>query len=324
MRRPRRLRKNKIIRESLVDINLQLQQLVSGLFVVEGENVKREIPSMPGIYQMSVDVVLKEVSEYIDYGIDKYILFGLPNSKSFEGKEAADKKGPVPTALKALKDQFSDEVLLYADVCLCEYTDHGHCGIPDDRGYIQNDLSLNYLGNAALTYAEAGADFVAPSNMMDFRVQSIREVLDAEDYHGTSILSYSAKFSSAYYGPFRDAANSAPSYGDRSTYQLDYRGYKQAMYELESDELQGADALMVKPALAYLDILKRARAQTNLPLYVYNVSGEYSMVKLAAKHGLLDERKIVLENLYAMRRAGADMIITYHAVEAARNEWIRR
>ena len=324
MRRPRRLRKNKIIRESLVEIDLGLKQLVSGLFVVEGENIKREIDSMPGVYQMSVDVALKEVSEYIDLGIDKFILFGIPNSKSFEGKEAADGKGPVPTTLNALKEQFGDEVVLYADVCLCEYTDHGHCGIPDDRGYIQNDISLNYLANAALTYAQAGADYVAPSNMMDFRVQSIREVLDAEDHHDTSILSYSAKFSSAYYGPFRDAANSAPSYGDRSTYQLDYRGYRQAMYELETDELQGADALMVKPALAYLDILRRAREKTDLPLYAYNVSGEYSMVKLAAKHGLLDERKIVLENLYAMRRAGADMIITYHAVKAATEGWIRR
>ena len=322
MRRTRRLRSSNKLRDSLTEVEVRLNQLVSGLFIVEGSQIKREISSMPGVYQMSVDIAVEEVSKYIDLGIYNFMVFGIPNNKSFDGSGAYASNGPVPNAISVLKDQFGEDVILYADVCLCEYTDHGHCGIPNKNGYIQNDISLEPLSNAALIYAEAGCDWVAPSNMMDFRVSSIREKLDENGYKNTPILSYSAKFSSAYYGPFRDVANSAPQYGDRSRYQLDYRGYRQALYEIETDEFQGADAVMVKPALAYLDIIQKAREETNLPLYAYNVSGEYSMVKLAAKHGILDERKIVIENLTAIKRAGADMIITYHAIDAAKNDWL--
>ncbi len=322
MRRPRRLRISKNIRDSLSEVDIRRNQLISGLFIVEGSNVKREIKTMPGIYQMSMDIAVKEVSDCLELGISNFMIFGVPNNKTFLGEGAWDKLGTVPNTLSELKNNFGKEATLFADVCLCEYTDHGHCGILDNNGYVQNDLSLDSLAKAALTYAEAGADWVAPSNMMDLRVISIRKILDDNGFHNTSILSYSAKFASNYYGPFRDAANSAPMFADRTEYQLDYRGYRQALYELKSDEIQGADALMVKPALAYLDIVQRARQQTDLPLFVYNVSGEYSMVKIAANNGLIDERKIVIENLTAMRRAGADMIISYHAKDVAKNNWI--
>jgi porphobilinogen synthase len=245
----------------------------------------------------------------------------VPDKKDFFGDGAADPSGPVPLGLKALKDQFGKEVNLYSDVCLCEYTTHGHCGIPNDNNEIQNDPALEKLANAALAYAEAGSDWVAPSNMMDNRVGSIREKLDDNGYHNTAILSYSAKFASSYYGPFRDAAGSSPGFGDRKSYQIDYRTIRQPLREIELDEEQGADAVMVKPALAYLDMIVRAREITELPLYAYNVSGEYSMVKNGAKHGILDEEKIVLENLLAMRRAGADVILTYHASDIAKNNW---
>lgn len=321
MRRGRRLRISKNLRDSLAEIKLEMNQFVHPLFIVEGTEINREIKSMPGVFHMSVDVVVKEMSKYLDFGLTNFILFGVPSHKTFDGAGAFDPEGPVPKALRAIKDEW-EEPVLYSDVCLCEYTDHGHCGIPDSKGYIINDISLKQLAKTALAYAEAGSDWVAPSNMMDFRVRSIREVLDDNGFNNTSILSYSAKFASAYYGPFRDVANSAPSYGDRNRYQLDYRGSRQAMFELESDEEQGADAVMVKPALAYLDILSKAREETNLPLYAYNVSGEYSMVKLGVKSGLFDEKKIVLENLTAIKRAGADMIITYHGTDIARNEWL--
>ena len=321
MRRGRRLRISKNQRDSLAEVRLDMNQFVHPLFIVEGKGIKREIASMPGVYHMSVDVVVEEIGKLLDLRLTNFMIFGVPSLKTFEGAGAFDPKGTVPSALRAIKNEWEDPIL-YSDVCLCEYTNHGHCGIPDADGYIMNDTSLKQLAKAALTYAEAGSDWVAPSNMMDFRVQSIRKILDDNGFNNTSILSYSAKFASAYYGPFRDVANSAPSYGDRNRYQLDYRNSRQAIFELQSDEEQGADAVMVKPALAYLDILSKAREVTDLPLYAYNVSGEYAMVKLGAKNGLFDERRIVLENLIAIKRAGADMIITYHGTDIARNEWI--
>ena len=323
MRRGRRLRISEKIRDSLAEVNLDLKQFVHPLFIVEGSGIKHEIASMPGVFQMSIDIAVSEISRYLELGLYNFMLFGVPNHKSFNGAGASDPNGLVPRTLSAIKGEYGEEVTLFSDVCLCEYTDHGHCGIPNGDGYITNDPSLDPLAKAALIYAEAGSDWVAPSNMMDFRVKSIREKLDDNGFTNTSILSYSAKFASAYYGPFRDVANSAPTFGDRSSYQLDYRGYRPAMYELKADEDQGADALMVKPALAYLDILSKARDQTSLPLFAYNVSGEYAMVKLAAKHGLFDEKRIVLENLSAIKRAGADMIITYHGLDVALNGWLK-
>jgi porphobilinogen synthase len=301
---------------------LKLENLILPLFIIEGENKQTEISSMPNVYNQTVDKTIDYVNEHLDLGIKNYILFGVPDKKDFYGDGASDPNGPVPLGLKGLKDQFGDNINLYSDVCLCEYTTHGHCGIPNEHNEVQNDASLEKLAQAALAYAEAGSDWVAPSNMMDYRVGSIREKLDDNGFHNTAILSYSAKFASSYYGPFRDAAGSSPGFGDRKAYQIDYRTIRQPLREIELDEMQGADAVMVKPALAYLDMIVRAREITELPLYTYNVSGEYSMVKLGAKHGILDEEKIVLENLLAMRRAGADVILTYHASDIARNNWL--
>ncbi len=323
MIRMRRLRKNKVRRDALAETNLRLNQLVTPLFIVQKQNFRKEIPSMPGIYQVSVDNLLDEVNKHVNLGLKQFILFGIPSTKDFEGKTAADPDGPVVKSLQLLDSQFGDEIELYADVCLCEYTTHGHCGIPNKSGEILNDPSLARLADAALAYAYAGADWVAPSNMMDNRVISIRQVLDHEGFENTAILSYSAKFASNYYGPFRDAAESPPSFGDRSTYQIDFRNSKQAIRELNNDEQQGADAVMVKPALPYLDIISKARAQTMLPLYAYNVSGEYAYVKFGVKAGIFNEKNVVLENLTAISRAGADMIITYHGYDIANNGWLK-
>lgn len=322
MTRMRRLRSTTTLRNSLAEVNLSLDNLILPLFIIEGNDKQLEISSMPNVYNLTADKTVDYVREHVDLGVKSYILFGVPDKKDFYGDGASDPKGPVPLGLSKLKEEFGNEITLYSDVCLCEYTTHGHCGIPNDKNEIQNDPALEKLAQAALVYAEAGSDWVAPSNMMDNRVGSIREKLDDNGFTNTAILSYSAKFASAYYGPFRDAAGSSPGFGDRKSYQIDYRTIRQPLREIEIDEAQGADAVMVKPALAYLDMLTRAREITDLPLYAYNVSGEYSMVKLAAKSGLLDEEKIVLENLFAMRRAGADVILTYHASDIAKNNWL--
>ncbi|MCE7737318.1 MAG: porphobilinogen synthase [Candidatus Heimdallarchaeota archaeon] len=322
MSRLRKYRTTKIQRDALSEVHLGTENLVYPMFVVSGEQKKIEIKSMPGIYQQTVDVLINEVRELIEKGVHSYMLFGIPEKKDFFGKAAADSHGPVNSSIRALKEEFGKEILIYSDVCLCEYTTHGHCGIPKENGEIENDQSLQYLADAALSYVEAGSDWVAPSNMMDNRVSSIRERLDDNGFYNTPILSYSAKFSSSYYGPFRDAVLSAPEFGDRKTYQIDYRGSSQPLMEIIEDERQGADAVIVKPALAYLDIISKARQITNLPIYAYNVSGEYSMVKFSAIQGILDEKEIVLENLFAMRRAGADNILTYHAADVVKNEWI--
>ncbi len=313
----RRLRNSAIIRESLDDVKVEVKNLIMPMFLVHGTNIREEIPSMPLIYHFSIDKALQEIEHYLELGINKLLIFGIPSTKDEFGTSASDSEEIVPTGIKAIKEKFGDKVVLFADVCLCAYTTHGHCGIPDKNGYIQNDISLKYISEAALSYAKAGADFVAPSDMMDGRIQAIRKILNENNLLTTGILSYAVKFSSAYYGPFRDAEQSAPQFGDRKTYQLTPNNSRIALREIELDEEEGADMVMVKPALAYLDILYQARNMTKLPMVAYNVSGEYSMVKFAGKAGVVDEDKIALENLYAMKRAGADLIITYHALELA-------
>ena len=313
----RRLRNSSIIRDSLDDINVEVKNLIMPIFLVHGTNIREEIPSMPSIYHLSIDKALEEIKYYVDLGITKLLVFGIPSSKDEFGTSASDPEEIVPKGIRAIKDKFGDKVVIFADVCLCAYTSHGHCGIPDKNGHIQNDLSLKYIAEAALSYAQAGSDFVAPSDMMDGRIQAIRKILDENNLLTTGILSYAVKFASAYYGPFRDAEQSAPQFGDRKTYQLSPNNSRIALREIELDEQEGADMVMVKPALAYLDILYQARHMTKLPMVAYNVSGEYSLVKFAGKAGVIDEDKVALENLYAMKRAGADLIITYHAVELA-------
>jgi porphobilinogen synthase len=322
MIRMRKFRRNNLTRELFTEVSITKNQLVMPIFIVEKINWSKEISSMPNIYQYSPDLAVKHVEELTDLGISNFILFGIPNHKDQSGSEAYNNKGVIPNAIKLIKETFDDKLTLFADVCLCEYTNHGHCGIPNETGQIVNDKSLNYLAKAALVYAEAGADWVAPSNMMDGRVITIKRVLDDANFTDVGILSYSAKFASNYYGPFRDAAESPPQFGDRKSYQIDYRTKRQALLEVESDIQQGADAVMVKPALPYLDIISKVRELTDLPLFAYNVSGEYSMVKFGAKAGLFDERAMVIENLIAIRRAGADVILTYHTSDIVKNGWL--
>jgi len=321
-RRFHRLRSSNVLRDTLADVRLHRENFILPLFLRKGTGLRTEIPLMPGVYQQTSDIAIAQISELADKGLGSIILFGILESKDTNGSGAYDPQGPVPEGIRAIKEVFGDAIQIYADVCLCEYTSHGHCGILTKEGKIDNDASLPPLAETARVYAEAGADWVAPSNMMDGRVSSIRELLDEEGYKHIPILSYSAKFSSNYYGPFREAAESAPSHGDRKSYQIDFRSWRTPLREMREDELQGADALMVKPALAYLDILARAKQQTDLPLYAYNVSGEYSMVKFGAAQGLFDEHKLVLENLTSIKRAGADMILSYHTADVLAEDWI--
>jgi porphobilinogen synthase len=322
LNRPRRLRRSAAIRDLFAETALNPRRLVVPLFLVPGKGVTEPVESMPGISRYSPDVAVGAVRDHADLGLRAFLLFGVPSEKDPEGRSAADPEGVVPTAIRLLREEFDEDVVLLADVCLCAYAEHGHCGVPDEAGHILNDDSLPLLADAALAYAEAGADFVAPSDMMDRRVAAIREALDRKGLGDAGILSYAAKYDSAYYGPFRDVADSAPASGDRSTYQMDPRNVREAVKEILLDEAEGADAVMVKPALAYLDVLAAARDATTLPLAAYNVSGEYSMVKAAAKAGYLDEARVVVENLTAMFRAGADVVITYHAREAVEKGWM--
>ncbi len=317
--RMRRLRASKVIRDSLQMNPLRKEQFIYPLFVMEGNDKAVPITTLPGISRQTPDRIVKEVEYCLNLGITKFLLFGISSKKDPKGEAAADPNGMVPKTLSLLKKEFDDSIVLFSDVCLCPYTTHGHCGVPDEKGKIQNDASLPLLAKAALTHAESGSDWVAPSDMMDFRVKVIREKLDDAGFSDVGILSYSVKFASNYYGPFREAAGSSPQFGDRSTYQMDYRDSRQAVREVLLDEMEGADAVMVKPALAYLDIIAEVRRNTLLPLAAYNVSGEYAMVKFGAKAGVFDEKKITLENLIAIARAGADWIITYHAKEVL--EW---
>ena len=319
--RPRRLRRTDTLRRLVRETHLSPANLIEPLFVCSGEGVRRPIAAMPGCFQLSVDELVAECRDLPGLGISGVILFGLPDAKDPDGAAAADPQGPVATALTALRRAYP-ALSLWADVCLCEYTDHGHCGPlatgPDGRVDVDNDRALPRLADAALAYATAGADVVAPSDMMDGRVGAIRQALDRVGRTDTVIVSYAAKYASGFYGPFREAAGSAPAFGDRRGYQMDPANAREALREVAFDLEEGADIVMVKPALAYLDVVHQVKARFGVPVAAYNVSGEYAMIKAAAANGWLDEPRIMLETLFCIRRAGADIILTYFAKAAAR------
>ena len=317
--RPRRLRVSAGIRTLVRETELSAADFVFPLFVVPGQSIKKEIASMPGIYHLSPDMAVKLAEEAYAAGIPAVIVFGLPEYKDEQGSSAWDTASPVQEAIRQIKKALPGLVVV-SDVCLCEYTSHGHCGMLNGEK-VDNDSTLPLLAQTALSHAEAGADIVAPSDMMDGRVLAIREKLDEHGFQDVAIMSYSVKYASAYYGPFREAADSAPQFGDRRSYQMDPANAREAIREAALDVAEGADMLMVKPALAYLDVVRQIRDNFDLPLVVYNVSGEYAMVKAAAAKGWIDEKRIVLETLLGMKRAGADIIITYHALDAAR--WLQ-
>ena len=314
--RLRRLRRSETLRALIRETEVEIGDLIYPLFVVEGNKMKQEISSMPGLYRLSSDLLPGEVDEIARLGIPAIILFGIPQKKDEVGSSAYHKKGVVQQAIRAIK-KATPELLVITDVCLCEYTSHGHCGVVVD-GYVDNDKTLELLARTALSHTEAGADMVAPSDMMDGRVKAIRQALDGNGFQDIPILAYAAKYASAFYGPFREAAESAPQFGDRRSYQMDPPNWREALREVEQDIAEGADIVMVKPALPYLDVIRKVRDTFNHPLAAYSVSGEYAMVKAAAQQGWLDERGIVLEMLTAIKRAGADIIISYYAKEAAR------
>jgi porphobilinogen synthase len=313
--RMRRLRRTPAIRDMLRETTLKMDDLVYPLFVIAGENVKNPISSMPGCFQLSIGNLLGEVREVVDLGIRAVLLFGIPSHKDSAATGAYDPEGVIQMAVRAIKDEFPDLVVI-TDVCLCEYMDHGHCGVVQD-GEVLNDVTLELLSKMAITHADSGADIVAPSDMMDGRVAAIRNALDDEGLVDTSIMAYSAKFASAFYGPFREAAESAPSFGDRRTYQMDPANGEEAVREALLDIEEGADIIMVKPALPYLDVVHAIKQETKFPLAAYNVSGEYAMIKAAAANGWLDEERAVMEAVTGIKRAGADLIITYHAKDIA-------
>jgi porphobilinogen synthase len=315
-RRPRRLRRTEAIRGLVRETRLTPDSFILPLFVCEGRGVKKEVSSMPGVYNLSVDEAVKEGAAAKADGVPGVLLFGLPDSKDATGSKAADPDAPVQSAVRALKREVPD-LLVITDVCLCEYTSHGHCGIVDGDE-ILNDVSVAHVAEAALSHAVAGADIVAPSDMMDGRVAAIRKLLDERGFDRTTIMSYAAKYCSAFYGPFRDAADSTPQFGDRRSHQMDPANVEEALREVETDLEEGADIIMVKPALHYLDVISRVKREFNQPTAAYHVSGEYAMLKLAAAKGWIDERRGMLETLTAIKRAGADIIITYYAREAAR------
>ena len=320
--RPRRLRSNKLLRELIRETHLSVKDLIMPLFVRPGDGIKNEISSMPGNYQFSVDTLVEEVKEIATLGIPGVILFGIPSTKDESGTEAYADDGIIQKAIRAIKENVSD-ILVITDVCMCEYTNHGHCGYikKDEKTgeyQIDNDETLKLLSKEALSHAEAGVDIVAPSDMMDGRVGAIRDILDDNGYDNIPIMSYAAKYASAYFGPFRDAAESPPSFGDRRTYQMDTPNSEEAIREVALDIEEGADIVMVKPALPYLDIIRLVKDQFGHPVAAYNVSGEYSMVKAAHEKGWLDEKAVAMETLMSIKRAGADIILTYWAKDAAR------
>lgn len=317
--RLRRLRKNSVIRNMIRETEVNRDDLIMPYFVCPGKNIRNPIRSMPGNFQLSVDLLVSEVNDLIrQTGIDKILLFGIPETKDEDGSVACNDEAIVPRAIRALKEAVPGIVII-ADVCNCEYTTHGHCGTIVD-GDVNNDLTLNTLAKQSLTLAKAGADFIAPSDMMDGRVGAIRRALDENGFENTPVLAYSAKYASGFYGPFREAAESAPKFGDRSTYQMDPANSNEALREVEQDIVEGADLVMVKPALSYLDIINRVRHTFNIPVVAYNVSGEFSMVKAAAANGWIDEERVIKEILTSIKRAGADLIITYHAKEFVLSE----
>lgn len=315
MDRTRRLRRTEALRSMVREEHVRIDELIYPVFVIAGENICNPVESMPGIYQYSLDRIGEELDRVVEAGIKAVLVFGIPDHKDEVGSGAYDEHGIVQEAIRLMKKEYPD-LLVIADVCLCEYTSHGHCGLIRD-GEILNDETLPLLAKAAVTYAQAGADIIAPSDMMDKRVAAIREALDENGFINIPILSYSAKFASGYYGPFRDAAHSAPGFGDRKTYQMDPANGQEALREVEEDILEGADMIIAKPALAYMDVMKEISLNYNIPIVAYNVSGEYAMVKAAAENGWIDEKKIVMENMVGFKRAGAKMIITYHALDVA-------
>ena len=321
--RPRRLRRTAALRDLVAETDVKARHLIMPHFVLPAARGEEPIPSMPGITQLGVENLLRAVESDLSLGIKSILLFGHPEDggKTPDGAAAAAANGAVQQAVRALKKSFGDALVVMTDVCLCAYTDHGHCGVLD-HGEVDNDASLEPLVAAALSHAEAGADVVAPSDMMDGRVAAIRDALDDAGFSNVVLLSYAVKYASAYYGPFRDAADSTPASGDRKGYQMDPRNVREALRETALDTAEGADMLMVKPALPYLDVIRAVREASTLPLAAYNVSGEYSAVKAAAANGWLDEAAIVRENLHAIRRAGADQIITYHARDALTKGWL--
>ncbi len=316
-KRFRRLRMNATLRSLVRETSLSMDDFIYPLFVKSGEGIKKEISSMPGVYQMSLDEILKECHSLQDLGINSIILFGIPDVKDSIGSDALCEHGIIASALRAIKKAYPT-MFVVTDLCFCEFTDHGHCGILDmEHESVNNDATLEILAKQALIHAHAGVDMIAPSGMMDGMIEVLREALDAEGFVNLPIMSYSTKFASAYYGPFRDVAESAPSFGDRKTYQMDPANRREAINESIEDEVQGADILMVKPALAYLDIIRDVRNATSTPLCVYNVSGEYAMLKAAGKAGVIDYERVMMETMLAFKRAGADIIISYHAKEVA-------
>jgi len=318
-KRHRRLRQTANMRALVRETYVHIEDLIYPLFIVEGENVKKEISSMPGIYNLSIDQLKEEMDEVQALGIKSVLLFGIPNEKDECGTQAFHDHGIVQEGIRYIKKNYPEMVII-ADTCLCEYTDHGHCGVIEE-GKVLNDESLSYLVKTAVSQAEAGADIIAPSNMMDGFVQAIRKGLDEAGFLDVPIMSYGVKYASAFYGPFREAADSTPQFGDRKAYQMDPANRIEAFREAESDVQEGADFLIVKPGLPYLDIVRDMKNELNLPIVTYNVSGEYSMVKAAAQNGWIDEKRIVMETMVSMKRAGADLIITYFAKDVAR--WLK-
>ena len=315
--RLRRTRLNPLMRDLVRETRLDLDNFIYPLFVVEGEGIRNEIASMPGVFQLSIDEILKECCELKSLGIKSILLFGIPNLKDSVGSDALSDDGIIARTLRAIKAEFGSSLLVITDLCFCEYTDHGHCGILD-KCSVNNDATLEISAKQALIHAKNGADMIAPSGMMDGIITCLREALDKGGFENLPVMAYSTKFASAYYGPFRDVAQSAPSFGDRKSYQMDSANRFEAIRESLEDEAQGADILMVKPALAFLDIIRDIKERSLLPLCAYNVSGEYALLKAGAKLGVIDYEKVMMETLLGIKRAGADMIISYHAKEVAK------
>lgn len=315
--RPRRLRRTPAMRALVRETRLHAAQLVAPLFIVSGAGVRTPVSSMPGVDNLSIDEALKQIADWYAIGLRSVILFGVPDHKDAVGSSGTDPNGLIPQAIRAIKAAFPDLIVM-ADLCLCEYTDHGHCGLISEQGEVLNDPTLTILAKGALAYADAGADIIAPSDMMDGRVAAIREALDQHGHSDVPILSYAVKYASGFYGPFREAAQSTPQFGDRRSYQMDPPNVREALKEALLDVAEGADMLMVKPALPYLDVLHQVKQTTDVPVGAYCVSGEYAMIKAAAANGWIDEKRIVMESLISIRRAGADFILTYHAADAAR------
>lgn len=321
LHRPRRLRKNPVVREMMAETKLSKDMFVYPYFIVPGKQVVHAIDAMPGVNHFSTDTLIRDVEKGLELGVNKIMLFGVGDEKSEDASSAYHDHSLVPVAVRELKKQFGDDLYVVTDVCVCSYTTHGHCGILKDD-YVQNDATVEVIAKMAVAHAQAGADMLAPSDMMDGRIAAIRSSLDNQGLINTAIMSHATKFASAYYGPFREAADCAPSKGDRKAYQMDFRNPQEALREALLDETEGADVLMVKPALAYLDVMQNLKQHSNLPIACYNVSGEYAMVKAAAEKGWIDEQKIVMETMYAFARAGASIITTYHIRDIAEKNWM--